>query len=43
MRTVQGAQDVQRDQIGGTPQLRISLNREAIARYGLNVSDVQRT
>ena len=43
MRTVQGAQDVQRDQIGGTPQLRITLNREAIARYGLNVSDVQRT
>ena len=43
MRTVRGAQDVQRDQIGGTPQLRITLNREAIARYGLNVNDVQST
>ena len=43
MRTVPGAQDVQRDQIGGTPQLRITLNRNAIARYGLNVSDVQKT
>src|SRR5690554_714138 len=43
IRTVQGAQDVQRDQVGGTPQLRITLNRDAIARYGLNVSDVQRT
>lgn len=43
LRTVPGAQDVQRDQIGGTPQLRITLDREAIARYGLNVSDVQRT
>lgn len=43
LRTVPGAQDVQRDQISGTPQLRITLDREAIARYGLNVGDVQRT
>ena len=43
MRTVRGAQDVQRDQIGGTPQLRITLDRAAIARYGLNVSDVHDT
>ncbi|WP_339650499.1 CusA/CzcA family heavy metal efflux RND transporter [Halopseudomonas pelagia] len=43
MRTVNGAQDVQRDQIGGTPQLRITLDRAAIARYGLNVSDVHDT
>ncbi|UAW98645.1 efflux RND transporter permease subunit [Halopseudomonas nanhaiensis] len=43
MRTVRGAQDVQRDQIGGTPQLRITLDRAAIARYGLNVNDVHDT
>lgn len=43
LRTIPGARDVQRDQITGTPQLRITLNREAIARYGLNVSDVQDT
>ncbi len=43
LREVRGAQDVQRDQVTGTPQLRITLDREAIARYGLNVSDVQET
>ncbi len=40
---VQGAADVQPDQIAGKPQLRIRVDREAIARYGLNVEDVQRT
>jgi len=43
LKTIRGAQDVQRDQVTGTPQLRITLNREAIARYALNVSDVQET
>lgn len=38
---VKGAKDVQVDQISGTPQLLISINREAVARYGINVSDVQ--
>ncbi len=39
--TVPGAADVQADQISGTPQLLIKVNRQAIARYGINVSDVQ--
>lgn len=43
IKKIDGAQDVQRDQITGTPQLRITLDREAIARYALNVSDVQET
>ncbi len=38
---VRGAADVQADQITGKPQLLISVDREAIARYGVNVSDVQ--
>ncbi len=38
---VQGAADVQPDQISGTPQLLIRVNRHAIARYGINVSTVQ--
>jgi len=38
---VPGAADVQTDQISGTPQLLIKVNRQAIARYGINVSDVQ--
>ncbi len=40
---VQGAADVQVDQISGTPQLLININRHAIARHGINVEDVQET
>ena len=39
---VRGAADVQVDQVTGTPQLVITIDREAIARYGINVEDVQR-
>ncbi|MEE2856862.1 MAG: CusA/CzcA family heavy metal efflux RND transporter [Planctomycetota bacterium] len=39
--TVEGAVDIQVDQVSGTPQLLIRVNREAIARYGINVSQVQ--
>ena len=38
---VPGAADVQVDQVGGTPQLLIRIDRQAIARYGVNVADVQ--
>ncbi|MFA8342808.1 MAG: efflux RND transporter permease subunit [Rhodothermaceae bacterium] len=38
---IRGASDVQVDQISGKPQLKIIVNREAIARYGLNLEDVQ--
>jgi cobalt-zinc-cadmium resistance protein CzcA len=43
LNTVEGAADVQADQITGTPQLQITVDRQAIARYGVNVADVQRT
>jgi len=36
-----GATDVQKDQSSGTPQLLITINREAIARHGINVADIQ--
>ena len=39
--TVRGAADVQVDQITGTPQLLIRVDREAVARWGLNVEEVQ--
>jgi cobalt-zinc-cadmium resistance protein CzcA len=39
---VRGAADVQPDQISGTPQLLIKVNRDAIARYGINISEVQK-
>ncbi len=38
---VAGAADVQVDQVDGTPQLLLRIDRQAIARYGLNVDDVQ--
>ncbi len=37
---VQGAQDVKVEQVAGLPQLQITPNREAIARYGANIEDV---
>jgi cobalt-zinc-cadmium resistance protein CzcA len=40
LETVPGAADVSVDKISGLPQLSVSLNREAIARYGLNVAEV---
>jgi cobalt-zinc-cadmium resistance protein CzcA len=41
IRGINGAADVQKDQVTGTPQLRIRIDRQAIARYGINVEDVQ--
>ena len=38
---VEGATDVQVDQVTGTPQLLIEPDRQAIARFGLNMEDVQ--
>jgi heavy metal efflux system protein len=40
---VPGAADVQVDQVTGTPQLAIRVDRQAVARYGMNVAEVQRT
>ncbi len=41
IRNVKGAADVQVDQVSGAPQLSIVINRHEIARYGINVEDVQ--
>lgn len=37
---VRGAADVQAQQIGGLPYLRVKIRRDAIARYGINARDV---
>lgn len=37
---VEGAADVQAQQIAGLPYLRVQIRRDAIARYGINASDV---
>ena len=39
---VDGARDVQVDQVTGSPQLLIKIDRQAAARYNLNVGDIQR-
>lgn len=38
--TVNGAEDLYVEQISGLPQIYIKLNRDNIARYGLNVTDI---
>lgn len=39
LQSVEGASDVQADQITGAPQLVVSVNRSALGRYGLSVED----
>jgi len=41
VKEVRGSADVQREHLLGLPQLNIKLRRDVIARYGLNVDDVQ--
>jgi cobalt-zinc-cadmium resistance protein CzcA len=41
IRTVPGAADVSTDLLLGQPQIQISVDRAAIARYGLSVADIQ--
>ncbi len=41
IKKVRGAADVKVAQVSGTPQLLITPDRQAIARYGLNMRDVQ--
>lgn len=41
LREIRGAADVQVDQVVGAPQLIVRVDRQAIARYGMNVADVQ--
>ena len=41
VRKIPGAQDVQVEQVDDVPVLQISIDRQAIARVGVNVSDIQ--
>ena len=43
LKALRGNEDVQTEQVIGTPQLLIRPNREALARYGVNLADVQET
>lgn len=43
LRTIAGAADVEEIRIGGQTELDIDLDRGALARYGLNVNDVNTT
>ena len=42
LRGVPGAADVAAEQVRGLPRLRVELDREAVARYGLSAADVFR-
>lgn len=41
LKTVRGAADVYPEQIGGSPYIDIDINRQAAARYGIDVGTVQ--
>ncbi|TXH80120.1 MAG: CusA/CzcA family heavy metal efflux RND transporter [Rhizobium sp.] len=41
LQTVQGAADVKTEQVSGLPGLTVKLDRQALARYGISVADVQ--
>ncbi|MGN6398652.1 MAG: CusA/CzcA family heavy metal efflux RND transporter [Mucilaginibacter sp.] len=41
--TVDGAKNLYVEAVGGVPQILISYNRDAIAQYGLNIDDINRT
>ena len=41
LRTVRGVTDLDYDHLVGQPQLRITVDRDLTARYGINVQDVQ--
>lgn len=41
LRSVPGAQDIKVEQVAGMPMINIDVDRAAVARYGLNVKDVQ--
>lgn len=42
LNSVEGAADVQAQQIAGLPYMRVNIRRDAIARYGINAGDVLR-
>ncbi len=41
MSQVQGVADLRVEQVGGQPYLTVEINRALIARYGINVADIQ--
>ncbi|MBX3235944.1 MAG: efflux RND transporter permease subunit [Nitrospiraceae bacterium] len=41
MKTIEGVKDVKVEQVAGQPYLTVDVDREKIARFGINVSDVQ--
>ncbi|ACF00818.1 cation transporter [Rhodopseudomonas sp. AAP120] len=41
LQTIKGAADVKTEQVAGLPVLTVKLDRQALARFGINVADVQ--
>ncbi len=42
IKTITGAQDLYQEQVGGLSQILIELDRNLLAKYGMNISDVNR-
>lgn len=42
IRNIQGVEDLKAEAIQGLPQISVTYNREKIARYGLNIADLNR-
>jgi len=42
IRTIPGVQDINVEKVTGLPQIQIKYNRDKIAQYGLNISDINR-
>jgi heavy metal efflux system protein len=42
IKNIEGLEDIQVEKVTGSPQITVVYNREKIARYGLNIADVNR-
>ena len=43
VKTVEGAEDIYVEQMKGLPEIVVEFNRESIARFGMNISDINTT
>lgn len=43
VRTVEGARDLYVEEVSGLPQIVVKINRDEVAKYGLNIADINQT
>jgi cobalt-zinc-cadmium resistance protein CzcA len=42
IKSIEGVQDIQVEQVAGSPQIQVTYNRDKIAQYGLNICDINK-